>query len=283
MSGGGGTQQAVTKTEPFDQQIPFLLDVFNQAQARYNEGPMQFFPGSTLAPISPFQTQGIEQVAGAAGPTQEFANAVMQANTFGLTDVLDIEKNPAFAQGIDAITTNLNRSLTETALPSIASSDIMSGNFDVANTRGGIAEGQAVGRTQDAIGAATAGFTADAFGNALNTFNQSLAAAPQTAQLQALPGSFLDIAGTRERQLQQDFINAERERHEFEQMAPDAALAQYASLVSGNFGGTTTSTTPGAQTNPFMSGLGMASMATALIPGLNPFMALGFGLLGGFL
>jgi hypothetical protein len=288
--GSGGTQSTTTETRPFEEQIPFLLKVFQEAQGRFQEGPQQFFPGATVAPVNPNIQAGISATAGAAQPVQDFANQAMQANQFAFSpQFLDPSQNPGFQGSIDAITRTLNQNLTENILPSLASGRIATGNFDIGNTRAGVAQGQAVGETQNAIGDAVARFTAQGFSDALDAFTRNLALAPQTAQLQTTPGVLLDVAGERQRQLEQEAINAERERFEFGQQAPDAALAQFASLVSGNFGGTSTTTGPGARTNPLLSGIGTgAALAGTLTQiGMSGAVAgpvgLGIGLLSAFL
>jgi hypothetical protein len=50
--GGGGNTTTLQKSDPWLQQQPYLLDIFKQAQAQYNNGPAQYF-GSTPLPAMP--------------------------------------------------------------------------------------------------------------------------------------------------------------------------------------------------------------------------------------
>ena len=53
-SGGGQSTNTVQKADPWAGQQPFLKDVFQEAQDRYNQGDSpSFFPGSTIAGFNP--------------------------------------------------------------------------------------------------------------------------------------------------------------------------------------------------------------------------------------
>ncbi len=62
-SGGGGTStQTVEKADPWEGQQPFLKDVFQKAQDRFNEAGPNFFQGSTVAGFNPLETSYQNQV-----------------------------------------------------------------------------------------------------------------------------------------------------------------------------------------------------------------------------
>ncbi len=61
--GGGGTNtQTVQKADPWGGQQPFLKDVFQQAQDRYNAASPNFFPDSTVQGFNPLETNYQNQV-----------------------------------------------------------------------------------------------------------------------------------------------------------------------------------------------------------------------------
>jgi len=56
-SGGGGTNtQTVEKADPWEGQQPFLKDVFQKAQNRYNTDSPQFYPDNTVVDFNPLET-----------------------------------------------------------------------------------------------------------------------------------------------------------------------------------------------------------------------------------
>jgi len=50
--GGGGDTQTVQKADPWKGQQPYLKDIFKQSQDLYNNYAPEYFPGSTVAPLS---------------------------------------------------------------------------------------------------------------------------------------------------------------------------------------------------------------------------------------
>lgn len=70
MLGGGGSstpQETTTTSQPWSQQIPYLLQGFSGAQNLYQGTGPQYYQGDTYAGITPDQTQAIGGVSGAAG------------------------------------------------------------------------------------------------------------------------------------------------------------------------------------------------------------------------
>lgn len=62
-SGGGGTStQTVEKADPWEGQQPYLKDVFQKAQDRFNDAGPNFFQGSTVSGFNPLETSYQNQV-----------------------------------------------------------------------------------------------------------------------------------------------------------------------------------------------------------------------------
>lgn len=68
-SGGGST----TNNTPWENQRPFLQDIFARSQSAYNQNPTpDYFPGSTVAGQSPATQAALAQMSsGASGPVQQ--------------------------------------------------------------------------------------------------------------------------------------------------------------------------------------------------------------------
>ena len=67
--------------------------------------------------------------------------------------------------------------------------------------------------------------------------------------------------GAQRRGMSQSAIDQDMQRYNYEQMAPYNALNQYMNTISGNYGGTTTQTTP-------KQGGGIGSILGAVLPAL---------------
>jgi len=94
--GGGGGQQStntVEKADPWAGQQPFLKDVFQQAQDRYNSGDPNFFPGNTIEQFSPtelgYQQNVLDQFSSGRGQgLQQGAEGAVN-NLFSSNDIFN--------------------------------------------------------------------------------------------------------------------------------------------------------------------------------------------------
>ena len=91
--GGGGGTNTVQKADPWEEQKPFLEDIFQQAQSRFNEDGPNFFPGETIAGFNPNETayqQFVTDYATGGQPQQLQAGAQGAVNNlFGSNAILD--------------------------------------------------------------------------------------------------------------------------------------------------------------------------------------------------
>ena len=235
----GAPQTTTTTTEPWGPQAEVLKQIFGQA-GNLVEGGGQITPG-----MSPTTAEGLGLTEQTARGFADFLAPYQQAQQFALGDVLSPESNPYLQKYMDVIMNQAIQGLTEGALPAIASGAVSAGGY--GGSRQGIAEALA---TERAIRAGTEGATQlaqGAYGQGLNLLNAALARAPQFAALQFLPGETLARTG------------ATREGYqEAQNLDPYRRLGLVKDLVGGNYGGTTTSTTPGAQGNPILGAVGGA-------------------------
>lgn len=275
-SGGGGDTTTTTNTtaEPPAFQVPFIKDVLQQAQVQ-SQQPQVFFPGSTVAGLSPEQLLAQQSSLGAAGNIQnQLLPQLSGALDFGLNQALDPSTNPFFQSTVDATIGQATRNFTENILPSIRSQAISQGAF--GGSREGITEALAAERSQQATLDAVSRLGSQAFGQGLDVFGRTLALAPQTAQLGLLPGQVQAAVGEQNQFLQQQLINEQIQRFNFEQLEPIQRLQTFAGLVGNPLGSTTvgqTEVSGGGGTGGSLSGaLGGAATGASIgtaVPGIG--------------
>lgn len=255
--GGGGTQ--VQKTEPWDQQKPYLIDIFQQSQNMYNSGALapDYYAGNTVAPQSQWTQNALQMQADRA------LNGDASISTAkGAMDNITSGNALASNTGLNALnqmTTAVNPymiSLYEDAAGQ-ANAQIDSG-FSGAGRYGS-------GAHENAKADAMADLSAQMYSHA---YDQQLQAAQQAGQLyntgigqQVVAGqtaqqlanqaytdaAALSEAGGVKDDYQQQLINADIDRYNYESQQPLTALSNYNQLIQGSYGGT--STTTGQQRN----------------------------------
>lgn len=67
--GPSGTTTTVQNTSPWGPQQPYLTDIFTNASGLYAGGGPSYYPEATYAPINPWQTGGLDLMAGATNST----------------------------------------------------------------------------------------------------------------------------------------------------------------------------------------------------------------------
>lgn len=237
--GGGGNTTTTTKSDPWSGQQPYLSQQFGQAQNLYNTGQLapQYYPGQTVAGQSPQTQQAITDLTNQATSPQ--AQNLANANTNQITNTLngqyvDPASNPYFKGALNNIADAYARG---TAAQTAAA-------FNSAGSYGGSAYKE------------TQGANNQAFANALNDLGNTQYQQGRTNQLQAsalapqansLPYSNiaqLANAGSALDQYNQNLINANVQRYNYEANLPYNSLANYIGLTGGSYGGTTTQSVP---------------------------------------
>lgn len=185
------TTTTTTQNPLWDLQAQYLPESFRQAEQIYFGGAPQYYPGETVAGFDPVRAQGINRgLQAAAGPQQQLADAYTQG-------ILGI------AQGTDPTT----QRLAQQAGAAVSNQAFGSG------TLGGIRA------TQAAQGAA-----ADAIAS------RQLSALGQIPQAQAAalaPAQTFGQAGRTQQDYQQQLIDADRDRYQYNQNLPYNWLSQY--------------------------------------------------------
>lgn len=243
MSKGGGTTRQVTQTLTDPTTAPFKEFGLAEAKRLYQQGPMQYYPGQTVVGFSP-ETEtalsGLRQQAITGSPFIGAVQDVVMQNLMGTNPL----QAAAFRPAVEAVEAQAAKA----------------GRYGSGYQQGAVASALAPMAYQAQQAAIQQAPMARQFG---------------FADLETLAG----VGAAREAQEQAE-LSADIERFQFEQQAPQAALANYLASVQGGQLGQQ-QITP-YYSNPLASGLSGAlggAMLGGQIPGLGPLYG---GLLGGF-
>ena len=247
MSKGGGTTRQVTQSITDPTTAPFKEFGLSEAKRLYDQGPMQYYPGSTVVGFSPeteMALSGLREKAIEGSPFIGAVQDVVMQNLMGTNPL----QSAAFRPAVEAVQAQAAKA----------------GRYGSGYQQGAVASALAP--------------------MAYQAQQQAIAQAPAARQfgfadLETLAG----VGAAREAQEQAE-LSADIEKFQFEQQAPGAALANYLASVQGGQLGSQ-QITP-YYSNPLASGLSGA-LGGAMMggqAGLDPLlMALlggGAGLLG---
>jgi len=238
--GGGKTVQTQQTSEPWPAQQPYLRDVFAKGNSLHGQGPMQYYPGQTVAAQSPYTQQGLQQLAGSSTDPNSLTN--LGRTEFGNTirgDYLNADTNPYLKGAVD------------TALGDVQGR--VSGTFG----RGG---GNNYGSSahQEWLGKNLADTALPIYAQNYQTERgRQMQAAQMAPGMDTAASAGLLQAGGMQDTYQQALINADKAKHDFGQMAPWDALQRYQGSITGQYGGTQTGTQPYYPADPFANALGL--------------------------
>ena len=240
---GGGTQ--TTMALPSPQQAPYISDIYQQAQARYNQGPQQFFPGQTYAGLTEDMEVAEQQLRANLVPQQALADNIAAAQNYSLMSPQNLASNPYLAGAAEAALRPVYSQAQ--GLLQQARRDA-TGAGQLGGTRQAILEQGVIGDYLQKAGDITSTMYSDAYRDAQANQLKALSIAPQSQQAITAPAMQLGALGTAEQARQQQAIDEARARFEFAQQAPDEALTRYSNIAGSNIlpGGSTTSAQGGS-------------------------------------
>lgn len=237
---GGGVTTQQTELDPIQRKA--LESVIGKSEERFAEGPLEFFPGQTLAGEDPLTAAGQNIQLGQFGNLQDFSGEALQAATRGLN--LDLINQPETQRLAEAAVRPIQQRFQEQILPGIQSAAVQQGAF--GGSRQDISEAIAAREFGTAALDARSGVLLDAQRAGLDQQARILGLAPQISAGQLFPGQAVQDIGAQRQERGQQEIEAERERFEFGQLAPEEQLDRFASRVTGiNLGPTTVQTSKG--------------------------------------
>ena len=299
--GGGGSTTTVQKADPWAGQQPYLQDIFQQAQQLYNAGGMapNYYPGQTVAGQSDWTKQALQMQADRAqsgSPLITNASNAMNNITTGqaLAGNQGLNTLNQLSQGDNPYVDELyNRANSQVQAD-------LDGNFNRAGRYGSGAHEAAAADAANNLAAQVYSSlwdkradAAQAAGQLYNTGIGQQVVAGQTGQQLAnqayTDAAALSQAGGIMDEYNQQLINANIDRYNYDQQKALLALQNYNNLIQGSYGGTTTTTgqqstggsTLGNVAGGALTGGGLAYMLGASNPIIGA-SALAGGLLGLF-
>ena len=239
---GGGTQVSTATTEPWEEQIPYLTAGFEQAKGLYNKGAPAYYGKETLAGFDPAQTAAQTSVLGyGMGPRAAAQQAGAENRLLkGLSGQID---TATFNPMMDVLGRQMKSQLETNVLPGIRQSLVQ--YQPGGSSRGDIVQANAIASANQQM---------------LNKASEMTYNAQQAAQDRAqnyaqmypsimsaplnMYGAMGDV-GAQRRAMTQATMDSDMARYQYNATAPQQQLANYMKMVTGNYGGTTTQTSPG--------------------------------------
>lgn len=270
-----GSQKAPTVTQTSQIQLsPEQKQLFETAfpyAQQYASTPIQQYQGTGIAgftaPEQQAQDQYLTQAAPQAGALASQA-AAAQSKMLDPNFMLDVANNPYLRAANEATTGQVTQNLNENILPGLRAGATQAGGmYSSASSKSGIAEGQAVGRTNQGLSDTIAKTMMDAY-NSGRTGMQGAIAGNGAVQAQQLIAPDITAAvGGQQRAMDQAQLDEQIKKFYTGQQLPLQQAQELMGLVSGMPGATTSSTATGSvpQANPLMQGGGILASLLGLL------------------
>lgn len=266
------TQTTQTKLGPQQQQI---FDLAFPSIQQYASSQPQLFPGTGIAGFSPMELLGQSTATGQAAPIgATLASAASGAQQKLLNPDFMLNPNQYTQGAMDAVTHRVTQNLMENVLPGIRSgATVAGGPYSGGQTKQGVAEGLAIGRTNQGLSDALANMLLQNYTTGLGTMSKAIADNPSVMQQQLFPSSVYGAVGAQQRGLEQAQLDEQIRQFYAQQDLPLSRAQQLVSLIGGMPGGqgVTTVQPSMAQANPWMQGLGAAITGMGIVSGMPAF------------
>ena len=291
MSGGGSTKETIKETAPWEAQRSYLKKGFGQAEQLYDRGLPAYYTGPTVAGFDPASraaqtstlgyAMGPRPAAMQAGAENALLGSLAGQTPFDPTQMTDLlAGNVRTGAGTpytgmeDALTAGVIGNLGSKVLPQIRENLVR--YQPGGSTRGDVVQNKAIA---DAVSKGMtmpmAQMYSDAYGQAQGQrFPAAGMQLGQKAQgMQGYPSIMgaplgmyqaMDQVGAQRRQESQAAMDAAMGRYDYDANKDYNALNQYMNTIAGNYGGTTTQTSPGAGGGQFMNLLGTLGSAAIM-------------------
>lgn len=274
MGGGGSSNTTTTqKADPWAAIQPQLLNAAGRYETLSN-APYEAFPGQKLAPLDPYQSQGLQMTANRAMAGSPVMGA-SQANLLGTLkgDYLNPSSNPFLQNNVQTAMDQARGTLNR--------------QFNRPGAFGSTAHQGVLGRELGKIAMQGYGQNYDA---ERNRQMQANLFAPQSAQADYMDAQQLAGVGDTQRAFQQEQLNQGLADWQEKKNYPMTMADWYGQRVAqlGGMGGTSTTNAPNPnQTSPLagaaggaLTGYGLASTLGMAVPGWGALAGGVLGLLG---
>lgn len=228
---GGGSSGSSQTNRPWRGQAPYLTDLYKRAEGLYGQGPVQYFPGQTVASRDPVTSQGLEAIAnrGLAGSdltrSAQGLNLQTTQGAFlggpGANPYLD----PTYERAARGIGEQFNRIIA----PNIDS------RFGAAGRWGSGAHAAAQGAGMQALGQSLGDAATNIYGGNYQAERDRMMSAANVAPTLA-GADYADLgqavnAGMERESYQQQLIDAAMQRFQFGQEQPYDQLARFSNFI----------------------------------------------------
>lgn len=298
MSSGGSSNPAgntttTQKADPWSVQQPYLAQGFQQAGNLYNTGGPQYFPGQTYAGPTDAQSTALYDQQNIAGQGSPISPAATNASLNMLSpDYLtsnpgndlygNMANGPAMQGAIQSAVSN--------ATPGLLDTFTQGNRLNSPGAAYGVSQGIASAAAPYVLQGqqqAAQGISSN-YNTQAQQQNQAQALAPQTQQMPYNDLAQLYNAGATQQGLQQQDINDQMARYNYDQTQPYNLLNWFNQSVGGNYGSTSTLTSPyfqqqtGGLPGGLQGALGGAALGS-IFPGIGTAVGAGAGGLLGML
>lgn len=226
-----------TSSAPWEAVQPYLKDLFAKGQSAQQKMASSKMPEKLSAGFTPAQLQAQQaqlDLSEILGP--QMANSMTALNQ-GF-NAMNLENNPYFAGAVQAAINPMVRNFERQTMPRISLNSLANSGY--GSSRQGIAEGIAMSDLNQQIGEVSSSMANDAYQKGQDTMVRSLALAPTTYQSMLLPSAIQENVGSQQQAMEQQFLNDALTKWNFNRSKEMDSLMQYAQLLQGNFGGTST-------------------------------------------
>lgn len=274
MSKGSDTTTTRQTAEPWSGVQSYLKGGFEDAKTLYDKGAPAYYPNQTVAPLSGY-TQGAldwqAQRAQAGSPVMASAQSELQKTLGG--DYLQ-QGNPYLQNAIDKATRPVVERYQDVVMPGLDSTFSSAGRYGSGAHQAAANQGYSDMMTQ--LGDISGQMAYQNYGDERTNQLRAQMFAPQMAQADYFDINQLGAAGSALDAYNQQLINADVQKYNYEQNAPQKWLSDYmGTLGLAPWGSTTTAEQPAPNIFTSALGGGIAGGSIGGVPGALAGGALG--------
>lgn len=272
------TSTRTSETAPlYGAQESGILQMLQGATANFQNGGREFYPGQTYAGPTATELEGRNMAldyarSNTAGDDVSSALALLLNPEM----MLNPTNIPGYKEAQDNLVYRANTNLMENQLPQIRASGIASGGL--GDNKSQIGQGQAIEGTNQALTGAMANMDMQAYAQGLQAMLGAIPMANMGHDINLANANTVAGVGGMERADEQQAINADRERHDFNENESLYQLAALQSLLGsvGQYGVSTDERAKEERSsgNALTQGLGsLIALGSWLYPGGAPAIA----------
>lgn len=252
----GPSQTQTTDQNPWQPTIPYLNEMMARIQQYSNQPAPYGSPGEMVAPLTPEQMQARDTLFAATGPdgaSRTIGQGQQAIQPFLSGQYMNVENNPYLQAATNAAIRPITQNYQENVLPGIRS-NFNAGTDAFDQSREGIAQGIAGRGYLDAVSGVSANMANRGYETGLQATQGAISQIPGLTTASIAPGQAQWNIGALLQQHNQQMASAPGTFDQMQQQRLQFPTSLYSQIGQIGRGGTTT--TSGAQGNPYLSALG---------------------------